>query len=341
MKTRNFRNSFFEDKTIEKAVDLSVSTFENEIREIIDDEFEKYLAAWPLKTAFYDSVEGGKRLRAFSTLVFYNLCGGSSNNVKKLSAAMELIHCASLVLDDELDKRTVRPDRNLPTIRGKYSPEEAMLVVALNVLYSTDLLVEAIANFELEKRIKAREFFVRTVSEGGLGEILKWKFIQKRKIPSKNTYWKNLIQSSGALFFQMSCGMGAIAATDNEKLINKVKLIGYRLGELLQGGDDLKDLKEDMRDGFYSLGVINYYDSLKGVDKKALRETLESGLSERNLDNIFKDIIYSKSMKKTLRELQEKGNEIISLLDTFEDSKDKRLMIKVINYLKNRMKITQ
>ncbi|MBN2126793.1 MAG: polyprenyl synthetase family protein [Candidatus Diapherotrites archaeon] len=339
MKKKSF-NSILEDKTIEQAVEISTDFFNKKVFESIKQEFDFYLNAWPLKKALYDSIEGGKRLRAFSCLLFYKMCGGkNSDEIKNIVAGMELIHCASLVLDDELDKRDIRPDRKIPTIRGKYSPEEAMLVVALNVMYSFDLIFSNIIDFEPKKRDLIKELFVRTVSEGGMGEIEKWKFMNSRKIPSKKIYWKNLVRSSGALFFQMACKIGALTATNDKKLIDKATVIGYNLGELLQAGDDLKDIKEDLRDGFYSLGVINYYESLNSKEKNKFKEKLKRKLTERDLDIIANEIVYSKSMKKTFDEIKEKGNQIIELLSVFEESEEKKFLIRIVNYLKNRMKV--
>jgi len=172
-----------------------------------------------------------------------------------------------------------------------------------------------------------------------MGEIMKWKFINKREIPSRETYWNSLVRSSGALFFQMACEAGAMAATADEKIIDKITIIGYKLGELLQAGDDLKDIKEDMRDGFYSLGVVNYYNSLEKTERDALEKKLKIGLSERELDSLYGKIMQSDSMEQTLKELKDKGDEIIELLNKFPDSEEKKKIVNMINYLRTRMKI--
>ncbi|MFH1224173.1 MAG: polyprenyl synthetase family protein [Candidatus Diapherotrites archaeon] len=341
MKKKDYSaKSIREDRTIGGMVDASTEFFEGNVRQIIENEIETYVGAWPLKKAFLDSIEGGKRLRAFATYLFYRLADGKKENGAQIAAAMELIHCASLVIDDELDKRNVRPDRNVPTMRGKYSPEEAMMVMALDVLFAENLVVKATEEFSLEKKNKIRDLFVRTVCDGGMGEILKWKYIQDRKIPTKKTYWQELVRSSGALFFQMACEIGALTATDDKQKINKITLIGYKLGELLQAGDDIKDIKEDMRDGFYSLGVINYYESLSGANKAAFEKKLKQGFSEQELDSVYAEIIHSAAMEKTFHELRQKGKEILELLGGFNDSKEKKILVGIVEFLTDRMALT-
>lgn len=341
MKKKNYNtNSIQEDRTIGSTVDLSTEFFDQRVRAIIESEFNNYVSAWPLKKAFLDSIEGGKRLRAFSTHLFYRLAGGSEENGKQMAAAMELIHCASLVIDDELDKRNIRPDRNVPTIRGKYSSEEAMMVMALEVLFAEDLVVKASEKFEPNTRERIRTLFVQTVTDGGMGEILKWKYIRDRKIPSKKTYWQELVRSSGALFFQMSCEIGALTATNDNRIIDKITLLGYKLGELLQAGDDIKDVKEDMRDGFYSLAIINYFELLNADVKQAFEKKLKQGFSEQELDKTYKDIVHSEAMNKTFGEIKQKGNEIIGLLDSFPYSEEKKFLVNVVTFLTDRMKLT-
>jgi len=329
-----------EDKSIENAIEQSLTVFEKDIKSTIDGEFEKYLHEnTSLKSAAYDSIEGGKHIRAFSTILFYKLAGGGKKEYKKVAAAMELIHCASLIFDDEIDKVDFRPDRNAPSIRGKYTPEEASGISMLEVLYATHLLFEGTDNLKQEKKEKIRHLFVKLVSDGETGEVFKWKFTLQRKIPSKKQYWKELLGPTAALFFQLTGEIGAIIATDDQKLIEKTSKLAYKMGELLQAGDDLKDLKEDMREGFYSLSVINYYASLKGNEKKQFAKKLSYKLSEKALTDIYYEIIYSKTIDLTINEIKKIGQDLINLLANFPETEEKKSLIKIITYLKDRMKI--
>ena len=329
-----------EDKSIENAIEKSLAIFEKDIKNTIDYEFEKYLHKnTSLKSAAYDSIEGGKHIRAFSTILFYKLAGGKKKEYKKVAAAMELIHCASLIIDDEIDKVDFRPDRNAPSIRGKYTPEEASGIAMLEVLYATHLLFEGTDHLKQNKKEKIRHLFVKLVSDGETGEIFKWKFTQQRKIPSKKQYWKELLGPTAALFFQLTGEIGAIIATDNQKLIEKTSSLAYKMGELLQAGDDLKDLKEDLRDGFYALPVINHYESLKGKEKKEFAKKLSYKLSEKALTDIYYEVIYSKTMDLTISEIKKVGQDLIDLLIDFPETEEKKSLIKIITYLKDRMKL--
>ncbi len=290
--------------------------------------------------AAYDSIEGGKHLRSFSTTLFYKLAGGKGYKFDKLSAALELIHCASLIVDDEVDKRDVRPDRNAPSVRGKYSPEEAFGISLLDVMYATHLLFEGTDHLVDQKKKLARDIFLRLVTQGEVGEVEKWKFTQKRKIPAKEEYWDKLLGPTAALFFQMTGEIAAIAANADDKTVKKTGAIAYKIGELLQVGDDLKDLKEDMRDGFYSLPIIDYYESLSGKQRNEFENKLKFRLSEKEINNIYYKVVYSDSMEKTIAEIKQKGDEILALLREFPNSNEKEHIISMVVYLQNRMQVT-
>ncbi len=341
MKKRNYSALIKEDTGIEKVIEHSVNGFDNQIKETIEEEFEKYLSGnSPLKTAMYDSVESGKHLRAFSTVLFYKLAGGKGDEFKKISAALELVHCASLIVDDEFDKRDTRPDRNSPSVRGKYSPEEAFGVALLNVLYSTHLLFEGTDHLPIEKKKQVRDIFVKFVTDAGIGEIVKWKFTEKKEIPSKKTYWKEFIGPTAALFFELTGKISAMVATDNQATANKIGKLAYKMGELLQAGDDLKDLKDDIHDGFYSLAVINYYEFLKEPTKKEFKQKLKLRLSEKAVNDIYYDVVYSESIKQTADDIKKKGEEILESLKEFPPSQERELLINMTKYLKDRMIIT-
>jgi hypothetical protein len=94
-----------------------------------------------------------------------------------------------------------------------------------------------------------------------------------------------------------------------------------------------------MRDGFYSLGVINYYNSLEKTEKEILEKKLKMGMSERELSELYHEIMHSDSTKRNLEKLKSKGDEIVELLNGFPESREKEALVNVINYLRNRMKL--
>lgn len=312
--------------------------FEHGVTPLVKAKYNHY--ALDFKEVLDYSFDGGKRLRPYSTYLSYKICGGHDDSVVcNAAAAMELMHCSSLVFDDALDKSEVRVDRKLLTVRQKYSHEESMLAICLDLLYSFDFLVGLPENGELTKAQKDMiiDLFVRSVSEGGVGEINKWRYMRKRKIPTIDEYWNVFLRSSGGLFFKMSCETGAILATSDKNDINTFSTLGYTIGRLLQAGDDLKDIKVDMIEGFYSLAVIIHYNLLKAKDKKLFASKLSEALSPKDTDELFEDMKESGALSAAAKQLELEGVKILNILEGYPDSPEKKELTDVIEYLAQRM----
>ncbi|MGB8253281.1 MAG: polyprenyl synthetase family protein, partial [Anaerolineaceae bacterium] len=68
---------------------------------------------------------GGKRIRPALALLIGNLLGGDIQRLITLSAAIELLHTATLVHDDLIDGALLR--RGVPTLSSKWSPGATVL----------------------------------------------------------------------------------------------------------------------------------------------------------------------------------------------------------------------
>jgi len=337
---KSYESLIKENINIEHLVEKSTADFEKFVRAELEELFDQFLPKNSrIESAMYDSIEGGKRLRSLSTVLFYRMHGGKEDDIYKIAAAIELIHCTSLVVDDIIDNRDFRPDRNIASVQGKYSRMEAFGVAWLDILYSTHLLYKATDSLDSKTKNQMREKFVKYVTEGGVGQLLKWQTTQIRELPSKKQYWDNYLGPTAGLFFQMSAELGALLAQKDSKTVTETGKLGYKIGLLLQAGDDLKDLVDDIRDGFYSLSVINYYDSLSAKEKKNFKSKLNFFLREKEIQDIYLKLLKSKSMTKTSKEITILGNEIIRQIKKYPDTPEKKMLISLVIYLKDRMEI--
>ena len=76
----------------------------------------------------YSSLGSGKRLRPFLALASGRLCGASDSQSLRVGAAIELVHCYSLVHDDlpAMDDDDLR--RGRPTVHKEYDEATAILM---------------------------------------------------------------------------------------------------------------------------------------------------------------------------------------------------------------------
>ncbi len=177
---------------------------------------------------------GGKRIRPLLCLICARALGMSSPNqaLLEVSAGIELIHMATLLHDDIIDKSPVR--------RHKQS---AFLKFGIpNTLLAGDfLLVRAFSLCaKLDKFIiEATEKACIELTEGEIEELPLSQAIltpeQVLEIARKKT----------AALFRLSCESAAFIATGNTALVERFARFGENLGVAFQILDDILDVVSD------------------------------------------------------------------------------------------------
>jgi octaprenyl-diphosphate synthase len=199
--------------------------------------FETYLADTlssldqPVRDLAHEVVlGGGKRIRPL--LVFR--CGSGAKDVTddllKVSAILELVHVATLVHDDVLDKANFR--RSKSTIHNQIGEHNAIL------------LGDALFSFALEL---ATEFPTTTICKlvskatrlTCSGEIM--QTFSRGNIDIPLTEYFSFIQDKTGELFKASCQAGAFLAGHTEHVIDLVGSFGLSLGLNYQIFDDLID----------------------------------------------------------------------------------------------------
>lgn len=80
----------------------------------------------------------GKRIRPILVILAAESMGGSREDVADLALAFELVHTASLVHDDIIDHEELR--RGLPSVRAKWSPDDALLAGDVVIALAMELV---------------------------------------------------------------------------------------------------------------------------------------------------------------------------------------------------------
>jgi len=169
---------------------------------------------------------GGKRTRPIIVLLSGKLCGGSYEDVMNMAMAVELIHTASLVHDDIIDKGIMR--RNVRALHVEYDISLAILVGDWLISKSVELVSSYPSDVISE--------FAKTGMMMSEGEILDvyspYEFFDEEK------YFKCITYKTALLF---ACGArnSARVVCEDEKAWNKMFEYGLNLGIAYQLVDDL------------------------------------------------------------------------------------------------------
>lgn len=146
------------DPELQNAMDDVRSSINRTIERLLP---ETDLPEAPLYEAMrHGTLAGGKRLRPFLVIHSANLFNVDTNRSRRVAAALEFIHCYSLIHDDlpAMDDAALR--RGQPTVHKKYG--EATAVLAGDALLT--LAFEVLADVETHEDPRVRCELVRTLA---------------------------------------------------------------------------------------------------------------------------------------------------------------------------------
>lgn len=180
----------------------------------------------------YAVTPGGARIRPMILLSVALACGDDRPGVSDAAAAaLELIHCASLVHDDlpAFDDAPLR--RGKPTVHLAYSEPLAVLTGDSLIVLAFEVLARAAQDVPRRGLDLIRVLAARTGMPGGICAGQGW---ESEASVNLSAYHR---AKTGALFIAAT-QMGAISAGQDPEPWEE---LGARIGEAFQVADDLRD----------------------------------------------------------------------------------------------------
>ncbi len=255
------------------------------------DKLDQFLANVPLQLpaeirpiATYCLSHSGKRLRPI--FAFYSAFEAPcEDSLVKAAAVVELIHLATLVHDDVLDKGTLRHKK--PTLHIQYGADVAILMG--DALFAHGLYLASSFPTTAVCRIVSQS--TARLCAGEISQTLS----QKNQRFDLEHYYR-IIDLKTADLFSSACQLGGHLSTglsleDKQNL----SLFGRYLGRAYQIYDDLNDilgqesalgktLGSDFETQKYTLPVLLYLESLNASEKLAtIQSILDQSLSANTL----------------------------------------------------------
>ncbi len=226
---------------------------------------------------------GGKRMRPMLVL----LCAGSraGESAVRCGVAVELIHMASLVHDDVLDRAPLR--RGRPTVYARSGRIRATELGDRLFATAFGLLVAG-----GDRRAVAE--LSATAVDLARGELLQRRDAWSLEV-SADAYFRRCGLKTGRLF-EAACRLGlASVAPEDRQAIEQIGLFGHRIGIAFQLLDDVLDIAgppertgkargTDLLDGTVTLPLIDAIGSdptLARLDLGSLDETGAAGVCDR------------------------------------------------------------
>jgi heptaprenyl diphosphate synthase component 2 len=179
----------------------------------------------------------GKLLRP--TIVFLSARFGAKDDretVINLAESLELVHTASLVHDDVVDRAELR--RNIQTINAKWNDDVALIVG--DYLFAKAYALAAVLPDPEVIAIVAQTVFA--LCDGELGEVT-----APRGLPSEQAYLDRIELKTASLYAACCQGAALLTEADPEHVAG-LGAFGTSLGMAFQITDDVLDLVGDETD---------------------------------------------------------------------------------------------
>ncbi len=198
---------------------------EERLIEVVDEMDPESLSA----DVRHVTLSGGKRVRPMVTLLCCETVGGSVEAAVDFGVGIELVHTASLVIDDIIDRSELR--RGTTSAWAEFGHGSAIIA-------SDGLLGEAFALFSSDP--DATQVVAEAMVDLGIGEATELS----AKPDSEAAYMTLARRKTGALF-RAAAELGAIAADSDAHTVEALGEYAERVGVAFQIRDDVLDAVSD------------------------------------------------------------------------------------------------
>ncbi|MFN8324506.1 polyprenyl synthetase family protein [Flavobacterium sp.] len=322
----------------------------SQIKQPIRDEMElfekKFYESMSSKVALLNRItyyivnRKGKQMRPmFVFLVAKMLSENNQVNERTYRGAsvIELIHTATLVHDDVVDDSNRR--RGFFSINALWKNKIAVLVG--DYLLSKGLLLSIDnGDFDLLRIISVA---VREMSEGELLQIEK-----ARRLDIIEEVYFEIIRKKTATLIASCCALGAKSVSDDEVIVEKMRLFGELIGMAFQIKDDLFDYTDDaigkptgidIKEQKMTLPLIYALNNCSSKEKSWCINSIKNHNKDKKR---VKEVIQFVKDKNGLIYAEEKMIEFqqkaIELLQDFPHSPFKDSLTLMVNYVIDRKK---
>jgi len=286
------------------------------------------------KMTDYHLKTGGKRLRALLSLHSSKLCGYKKGGRDiNLAACVELIHAATLMHDDVIDKSDIR--RGKKTLNTIWGNQSSILVGDYLLSRCFEMMVDD-GNLEVLRLLSS------TSSEIAQGEVLQLQ--HKGEVDMLEETYLKIISLKTASLFSAATKVGAILSEKDSKFKEALEFYGRNLGLTFQIADDTLDYNSELKlfgkkigndfiEGKVTLPIILLYQKVSELDKIKIKSLFDK--VERKIDEL--DYVLELIKKNNIiRECHTKAQHFINLasssLSVFKDSEEKEILKNLTSF---------
>ncbi|PKL18939.1 MAG: hypothetical protein CVV49_03250 [Spirochaetae bacterium HGW-Spirochaetae-5] len=279
--------------------------------------------------------KGGKKIRASLVLLSAGLRPGITDGVIDLAAAVEIIHAASLIHDDIIDKSFMR--RGLISVPSKFGDKVAVLAGDYMYAVAVNIAVKSKNERILDSISGATKEMVK-------GELYQIEYSNIDKISEEHYF--NIIERKTGRLMATSAAIGAIKAGLSPEECDEIYNIGLDMGFAFQIIDDTfdfsdsssitgKDIGNDFKDGKITLPFIYILNHGTDEDKLSVRR-FAADPESADWDKV-RDMIHSSgAFKYSIERAGDFAKSAKKRLEIFPESRNKEIIQSLISFIVER-----
>ncbi|NRP69282.1 Farnesyl diphosphate synthase [Ensifer psoraleae] len=224
-------------------------------------------------------LNGGKRLRPFLVSECTALLGGDADAALRIGAALECVHCYSLVHDDlpAMDDDDLR--RGQPTVHIAFDEATAILAGDSLLTFAFDIIAAPETPLSDRQKTALILALARASGHGGMAGGQALDLAAEKKAPDEAGIVTLQAMKTGALI-RFACEAGAIIADASDEDRRRLRAFGDKIGLAFQLADDLLDLTADAE----AMGKATGKDAARG--KGTLVALHGQAWAERELEEL-------------------------------------------------------
>ena len=310
--------------SILSPIQNELQAVEVSLREAIHSEFA------PLANIFDSLISsGGKRIRPALAILATRFYPTDPEKAMTLAVTLELVHAATLIHDDLIDKSPLR--RGSPTVSSRWSGTATVL--------AGDFLLARAANIaSTVENFRVMSIFSKTLADICEGEI-RQDFGGANWPPDREQYYRHIDSKTASLFTAATEG-GAVLSQASESEIAALKAYGHNLGMAFQIVDDILDFTSDegqlgkpvgsdLRQGTYTLPVFYFIEQ----DPRGSKIV---DLANEDIDALVDAIHNSPAIDASKAEARQFAQAANDALAVFPDNVYRRALIELAMYVVDR-----
>ena len=315
--------------TIYKPIREDLIKVENELRSISKVDF-----TWLSELLVYSLSGGGKGIRPALVLLSGKLYDYNLDYFLPMATAVEVVHIATLVHDDAIDKSPLR--RGRPTINEVWGEGKAMLLGD----YLFAKAGELTANTRNLQVIKLFAQTIQTISSGELNQAFSAFNLEQ----TRQQYLQR-ISSKTASLFSTATESEAILSQAPEESIEVLKEYGYNLGIAFQIVDDILDfigteeelgkpVGSDLAQGTLTLPAMLLLE--RYVEDNPVKMLFQNRDKQENIELAIELVHNSSIIEECYAVAVDYCDKACCNLDLLPDSPSRRALMELADYIINR-----